>query len=103
MRVTVIADNPGVSQVQYEQVSQELGDPKKWGILVHIAGPVEGGWRVIEVWESEEALQRFFGNETVQRAFQKAGIPPIHPVISPVFRMVDVESTWEKSLQKDRS
>lgn len=110
MNVAVIADTPGVSQAQYEQVSRDLGEPKQWGVISHIAGPIEGGWRVVEVWESKEALQRFFQNERVQQAFQQAGIPPVHPVVFPVYRMVSAEvqanafavAAQEGSLQKGR-
>jgi heme-degrading monooxygenase HmoA len=29
------------------------------GCQVHIAGPVDNGWRVITVWDSEEQFQQF--------------------------------------------
>ena len=29
------------------------------GLVAHVAGPVEGGWRIIDVWESEEHQRRF--------------------------------------------
>jgi hypothetical protein len=31
------------------------------GILSHVAGPTDDGWRVIDVWESEEAYHPFGG------------------------------------------
>jgi hypothetical protein len=29
------------------------------GLIFHTSGPVEGGWEVIDVWESREAFDRF--------------------------------------------
>jgi hypothetical protein len=29
------------------------------GMRVHVAGPSPGGWRITEVWDSEEALDGF--------------------------------------------
>jgi hypothetical protein len=29
------------------------------GALLHIAGPTDSGWRVIEAWDSEEPQRRF--------------------------------------------
>lgn len=68
MPVVMVHDSPGVTQEQYEQVGARLTDGRglkslsDWpvdGILSHTAGPTADGWRVIDVWESEEAFQRF--------------------------------------------
>jgi hypothetical protein len=59
--VALMVDNPEGSQEVYEQIRAELGLEKPAGGIFHIAGPSpNGGWRVIEVWESEEAASRFF-------------------------------------------
>jgi hypothetical protein len=29
------------------------------GLIFHTSGPVDGGWEVIDVWESREAFDRF--------------------------------------------
>jgi len=72
MTLALIMEFPGVTQEQYEAAGKAVGDPRANGALVHIAGPTEGGWRVVEVWPSQEAVQSFFGNLTVQNAFQNA-------------------------------
>ena len=68
MPVVMVHDSPGVTQEQYEQVGARLTDGRglsslsDWpvaGILSHTAGPTADGWRVIDVWESDEAFQRF--------------------------------------------
>jgi hypothetical protein len=43
------------------------------GGLFHLAGPVPGGWRVVDVWESEEAF-RHFSEQRIKAAVQKVGI-----------------------------
>lgn len=88
MAIALIMEFPGITQQQYETAGAALGDPRTHGALVHIAGPMEGGWRVVEVWPSQEVVQGFFGAETTQQAFQKAGIPPVQPTIFPVHVLV---------------
>jgi heme-degrading monooxygenase HmoA len=54
---------PGVSEDQYDRVMAGLSLPDNQmpeGGLFHLAGPVQGGWRVIDVWESREAFDAFF-------------------------------------------
>ena len=56
------------------------------GILSHVAGPTENGWRVIDVWESERAVQRF--GEVIGPVLQEVGFPgepklfPAHTFVS---------------------
>jgi hypothetical protein len=51
-----------VTQEMYDAVEAKLGahdDPPE-GMLVHTAGPAQGGgFRIVDVWESREAYQRF--------------------------------------------
>lgn len=75
MAIGVIFDGSGMSQDQYEQVNQ-LASPSNQpppGMLFHAAGPREEGFSVIEVWESQEALQEFFA-QTLGQALQQANI-----------------------------
>ncbi len=74
MAVCLIFESPGMTQAQYDQVRTEVaGDRPPPGALYHAAGPTEDGWCVVEVWESREALQRFFA-EQLQQALERAGI-----------------------------
>ncbi len=52
---------PGIDAQQYEEAVEkvELETDGPEGMLFHVAGPMEGGWQVIDVWESEEAWHRF--------------------------------------------
>ena len=76
MAICLIFEGPGVTQAQYDQARNEVAPDNKLvpGMLYHVAGPTEnGGWRVIEVWESQEAADRFF-KEKLGQALQKANI-----------------------------
>ena len=53
----VVQDVPA-SWDTYQHVLAALEEPPQ-GLLVHIAGPTEEGIRVIDVWESQLAWERF--------------------------------------------
>jgi hypothetical protein len=81
MAIGVLHDIPGGTRADYEAITQAMGrsaglsslsDWPAEGILCHIAGPYDGGWRVVDVWESEEAFGRFA--ETLMPAIQQAGV-----------------------------
>lgn len=79
MAVAMMVDNPEGSQEVYDRIRAHLGLEKPAGGIFHIAGPSPtGGWRVLEVWESEEQANRFFQERFVP-ALQElglAGTPP---------------------------
>ena len=86
MAVAMMVDNPKGSQELYEQIRARLGLDKPAGGIFHVAGPSPtGGWRVIEVWESEEEANRFFLERFVP-ALQALGVsgPPPQPQFWPV-------------------
>jgi hypothetical protein len=79
MAVAMMVDNPEGSQETYERVREQLGLAKPAGGIFHVAGPSpSGGWRVIEVWESEEDARRFVA-ERLLPAFEAAGAPQPPP------------------------
>lgn len=84
MAIAVVMDFPSITQVQYETARRLLGATPPAGQVVHIAGPLEDGWRVLEVWESPADMQHFFGSAAAQEVFQAAGIPPAQPTVFPV-------------------
>jgi len=72
----LIFEVPGGTQEQYDKAMVELNlgaNPAK-GLLSHAAGPTAGGFRVVDVWESEADFQAFFDTR-LGRAIQNAGIP----------------------------
>jgi hypothetical protein len=48
------------------------------GGIVHVAGPGPRGWRVIEIWESEEDARKF-DQEQVGPILQQVGIQRPEP------------------------
>lgn len=88
MTVAVIMDLPGVTEAQYGVARNMLATAPQPGNLVHIGGPSEGGWRIVEVWESAEAMGAFFQSPAARAAFQAAGIGPAEPVVFPVSTLV---------------
>jgi hypothetical protein len=87
MAVAMMVDNPQGSQEVYERIRELIGLERPAGGIFHLAGPSpNGGWRVIEVWESEEDAQRFF-KERVMPAAEAVGTPvPPAPQLWPVHR-----------------
>jgi hypothetical protein len=76
MAVGVFMEFPGVTWEQYEQLVQDLGlsGPPE-GMLTHVCGPTsDGGWRMVDVWESQEAFERFANELLIPRA-QAHGFP----------------------------
>jgi hypothetical protein len=61
MAVVIVNEIEGGSQEMYDEVNPKVmeGDSLPDGCQLHIAGPIENGWRVITVWESEDRFQQF--------------------------------------------
>ncbi len=86
MAVVLVHQGPTVTRENYEATVRALTDGKSsmesfsdWpveGILVHTAGESPDGFRVVDVWESEEAANRF--GETLGPILEEVGItdPP---------------------------
>jgi hypothetical protein len=92
MAVVIVNNIEGGSQELYDQVNPRVMEGGKLpdGCQLHIAGPVEGGWRVITVWDSDEQFQQF-RNETLIPAMREADQEGrIAPSISsdPVYKLV---------------
>jgi quinol monooxygenase YgiN len=44
------------------------------GAIAHFAGPIpSGGWRVVDVWESQAAAGAFYGSEAFMAVVAQAG------------------------------
>ena len=75
MALAFLLEFPGATQKQFDQVFEQLqlGGKSPPGQLFHVDGPIEGGWRAVDVWESQEALDTFFQAKLGQ-ALQEAGV-----------------------------
>jgi hypothetical protein len=91
--VVVSAVAPGFNADMYEAVTGRAmpGDQLPDGCKLHIAGPVEQGWRVITVWESRESFDRFREEKLLPAIREVAGEAPpaaAEPEISPVHKLI---------------
>jgi hypothetical protein len=90
MAVAMLLEWPGQTQEQYEQLMKLVAldaHPPEGG-LFHVAGPMPGGWRVVDIWESEEAFERFAG-ERLKPAVEQVGIPGM-----PEPEFYPIEGVW---------
>jgi hypothetical protein len=73
MAVVIVNEMDGGSQEMYDRVNPKVmeGGRLPEGCQLHIAGPVENGWRVITVWDSEDQFQQF-RDETLIPALREA-------------------------------
>lgn len=69
MPVVLVHQGPSLSQERYDEVVRKLTrgkarleSPSDWpveGLLMHVAGQSPQGFRVVDVWQSEGACNRF--------------------------------------------
>ncbi len=85
MAIATLAEVPDLTQEQYDAAVREVGLPAP-GQIFHLAGPMEGGWRVLEVWESQEAADTFF--QRLGPALQNVGIIDVQTKVFEVHNIV---------------
>ena len=86
MSIALLIDNPAGSRELYERVLDHIDHDLPMGGILHLAGPApEGGWRVIEIWDSPDEAKRFL-TERLAPALRAAGFegPPLSPQFWPV-------------------
>lgn len=84
--VVMMIDNPHGSPEIYDRTAARLGLDRPAGGILHLAGPgPNGGWRVIEIWESQQEAIRFL-RDRFAPALHGAGVtgPPPQPEFWPV-------------------
>jgi len=68
LSVVLIHQGPTLTREKYEEIvrkltgGKSLESPSDWpveGLLVHAAGESPQGFRVVDVWQSEDACNRF--------------------------------------------
>jgi hypothetical protein len=55
----VVVEDVAASWEQYQRFADALAGPAPAGLIVYAAGPTDEGFRIVAVWESEDAWQRF--------------------------------------------
>lgn len=90
MAIVTVFQSPSLTQSRYEESVRRLTGgrprmetPSDWpveGLLAHVAGQGPHGFRVVDVWESEQAFQRF--GETLLPILKAVGVdgqPEVYP------------------------
>jgi hypothetical protein len=89
MAIIAVFQDPTLTKKNYEESIRQLMDkekaesPSDWpvkGLVAHIAGDTGSGFRVVDVWESEEAFRRF--GEALAPVMKAIGIdakPQVYP------------------------
>jgi hypothetical protein len=83
--VGVIFEVEGLTEAMYDQLRSRVhvANQPVEGQLYHAAGQGKNGWCIVEVWESQEAADRFFND-----VIANAGLSPtpkyfqVHNVMS---------------------
>jgi hypothetical protein len=90
--VVIVQQGPSLTQDKYDEIVRKISgksrmeSPADWpaaGLLVHATGQGESGFRVVDVWESEEAFRRF--GDTLMPILQEVGVdvpPELYPAHS---------------------
>jgi hypothetical protein len=92
----VLFDLPGFTRQDYEALLGELDlerNPPAGGIL-HLAAPnPTGGWLILDLWESEEAFERF-ARERLLPAVKRLGLPLVRPRPFVVHNLFAADIDW---------
>ena len=88
MAVAVVLEWPGADEQTYLRLLEalDLGDTMFPGAVLHLAGPIDTGWRAVDVWDSPEAFARFRA-EKLDPAMAEVGLPVPRVDAWPVFSL----------------
>jgi hypothetical protein len=80
MTVAFVFEGEGITAEVYDGLMEQVGRgdvnvENPGGLVAHIAGPTAEGWRVVDLWESEQAADAFYGSADFQRML--TGAPPM--------------------------
>jgi hypothetical protein len=92
LEIMVVNDIPGIGAETYERVLEAARvetDPPE-GLIIHASGGIDVGWRVLSVWRSGDAFERF-RDERLIPAVRDLGLPlrptfersSVHRIIQP--------------------
>ena len=90
MPIVAVFESPSLTRETYEKSVKMLTNgkgrvesPADWpvpGLLVHASGQGAKGFRVVDVWESEEAFRRFGEKlKPIMEALGIEGEPDVYP------------------------
>ncbi len=96
MAVMMIIEVPGGTTEQYDRANEIMGihgdQDAPEGLISHVAGTTDDGLLVVDLWESEQALNRFV-EERLGAALQQSGMPAAQPRVLPVHNHIPAGSS----------
>jgi len=74
-------DVPGGTTAQYDRALELLPGGRPPGLVSHVCVATDRGLLVVDVWETQEALDAFFVTGGLGTALKDAGITEVQPRI----------------------
>jgi hypothetical protein len=70
---------PGITQEQFDKLHDHVNAERvpPSGLMFHASGPIDGGWGIIDFWESRADFDAFQGR--IQAGMAAAGVSPTGP------------------------
>lgn len=89
MPTAFLFELPGVTREQYDALMKDLnlGGKPAVGNHFHVAGPMDGGWWAMDVWDSPERLQQYVASD-LGPAMENHRFPQVQPRMFPVHNML---------------
>jgi len=91
MPIMLVIDVPGGTTAQYDRANELMGihddSNVPEGLIHHVATVDDDGIVVVDIWESQAALDRFFETQ-LGAALQEAGVPPATTRVFPVHHVI---------------
>jgi hypothetical protein len=89
LAVMMISDVRGQTQDGYDALLAKVSPTLRsaQGFMMHASHPIDGGWRVVEIWQSREDAGRFYATAIaphLPKGIQpKVSFSPLHDVVRP--------------------
>ena len=89
MAIMMIAEVAGQNEPGYDGMLQMLAPTIRQaaGFIAHASHPVEGGWRVVELWRSKAESDRFYARHVAPHlppgVRPKRTVQELHSLVTP--------------------
>jgi hypothetical protein len=93
-KIVIVFELADMTHKEYDAIMKELkaqGKTFNESRPSHVAFNKDGKWCVVDVWDSEEALNEFVSG-TLGPIFQKLGLTPPQPSVYPVHNYMGIKA-----------